>query len=69
MMSVLFLICLAISQFSMAHAGDLHASDAEAWQAFGSAVVGAGDVNGDGFDDVLVGAYGDNDSTGALYLF
>jgi len=42
---------------------------AEAWQAFGSAVVGAGDVNGDGFDDVLVGAYGDNDSTGALYLF
>jgi hypothetical protein len=34
----------------------------------GRAVDGAGDVNGDGFDDVIVGAYGANQSAGAAYV-
>lgn len=36
---------------------------------FGNSVGTAGDVNGDGYDDVIVGAYGYNDSTGRVYVY
>ena len=36
---------------------------------FGYSVSSAGDVNGDGVDDILVGAFGSNNSTGKAYIF
>ncbi|MFN8465280.1 MAG: FG-GAP-like repeat-containing protein [Caldilineaceae bacterium] len=37
--------------------------------SFGSAVAGAGDVNGDGFGDIVVGAQWANNHTGKIYVF
>ncbi len=34
----------------------------------GAAVAGAGDIDGDGYDDILIGAYGANNSAGAAYV-
>ncbi len=37
---------------------------------FGASVASAGDVNGDGYDDVIIGAYGYSDhGSGAAYIF
>ncbi|MCP4804495.1 MAG: hypothetical protein GY884_04030 [Proteobacteria bacterium] len=36
---------------------------------FGHTVVGPGDIDGDGTDDVAIAAYGEDDETGAIYLF
>lgn len=41
----------------------------EAQGGFGSAVAGAGDINGDGFGDVIVGAYGENANAGRTYVY
>ncbi len=37
--------------------------------SFGSSVATAGDVNGDGYTDVVIGAYGNASSTGKAYLY
>jgi len=36
---------------------------------FGFATAGNADVNGDGYDDLLVSSFGDDNSTGKVYLF
>jgi len=50
----------------------LTASDGAASDAFGGSVSGAGDVDGDGYDDLVVGAPGDDDmgsGSGSAYVF
>ncbi len=63
------------------HGGPTGLSPTAAWSAggegvydgFGGAVGAAGDVNGDGYDDLVVGAYGHNDGgridAGKVYLY
>ena len=50
----------------------LTASDGAAGDNFGRSVSGAGDVDGDGYDDVVVGARGDDDNgttSGSAYVY
>uniref|UniRef100_A0A8D2A7I8 VWFA domain-containing protein n=1 Tax=Sus scrofa TaxID=9823 RepID=A0A8D2A7I8_PIG len=39
------------------------------WSRFGAALTALGDVNGDGLTDVAIGAPGEQDNRGAVYLF
>jgi len=59
------MVCLLISSAEAKRTGE---ADAD---AAGGKVAGAGDVDGDGYDDVLVGAHGDDTGgtlAGAVYL-
>ena len=50
----------------------LLASDGAIYDWYGQAVAGAGDVDGDGYRDLVVGAYGEDDAgsaSGSVYLY
>ena len=54
---------------SMNNIADVILTGEELFSNFGYSVSTAGDVNGDGFDDVIVGAYGYSLNKGRAYLF
>lgn len=59
-----------VAQTSPAPDVQMASPDAEAYGRFGAAVARVGDVNGDGFPDLLVGAPSeDGDRVGAAYVF
>ncbi len=45
------------------------AEGADAYDYFGASVAGAGDVDGDGYADVIIGAYGTGIYTGTVYVY
>lgn len=57
------------ADLTLSESGLLVSPDPIPWEAFGTWVGPAGDHDGDGFDDVLVGAPADQDDQGAVYLF
>ena len=58
----------AIALSSLNGANGLRLEGVGAYHYSGVSVSTAGDVNGDGFDDVVVGAHGANDGAGASYV-
>ena len=50
----------------------LSASDSDSYDYFGASVAGAGDLDGDGYDDLIIGAYVDEEGglyAGAAYVY
>ncbi|MDD5033005.1 MAG: FG-GAP-like repeat-containing protein, partial [Candidatus Pacebacteria bacterium] len=54
---------------SMDNTADVTFSGGTDFADLGSSVSSAGDVNGDGYTDVIVGASGDNSNTGKAYIY
>lgn len=54
---------------AMNNVSDVTMSGEFANDYFGFSVSKAGDVNGDGYSDVITGAYGNNSSTGRAYIY
>lgn len=47
----------------------LHGEQGHPWGRFGASLTVLGDVNGDGLADVAVGAPGEEENRGAVYIF
>ena len=54
---------------AMNNIADVTLTGGAAFDNFGNSVSGAGDVNGDGYSDVIAGAYGYSSSTGRAYIY
>jgi hypothetical protein len=54
---------------SMDNTSDITMTGENIWDNFSYSVSNAGDINHDGYDDVIVGAYGFNSSTGRVYVY
>ena len=53
----------------MNNAVDIFMTGEDTFSYFGYSVSGGGDVNGDGFADLIAGAYGFNSSIGRAYVY
>jgi len=53
----------------MDNTADIILTGENQYELFGYSVAGSGDVNNDGYDDVLIGATGYDKSTGCVYLY
>ncbi len=62
-------ICIYFGSLAVNTTPDLIINGNITQSFFGTSVSCAGDVNGDGFDDVIVGAVGNNSNTGKAFIF